>query len=268
MANNTLLIAGVAGRMGRAIASEAVATPGVILAGGFDRDGSDHIGTDIGVLAGLDAIGLPVTKAGHTAFDKSDVVIDFTIPDATVANAQKASEAGIAHIIGTTGFSAAQDEAIAAAAQKTAIVKSGNMSLGVNVLCALVERASSILDENFDIEISDVHHRAKVDAPSGTALMLGDAAARGRGVDLNDKITGADTGRAGVRRSGDIGFAVSRAGGVIGEHSVAFASMDEIVTLSHSAISRNLFARGAVRAAQWAIGKPPGLYSMRDVLGL
>lgn len=268
MPNTSILIAGAGGRMGRAVTAEALKTPGVTIAGGFERPGGPDIGKDIGVLAGLDSIGLAVQDDAVPGFKRARAVIDFTAPSASVENAKMAAETGVAHVIGTTGFSAEDDAAIAEAAQKTAIVKSGNMSLGVNLLAVLVEQAAGLLDENFDIEIFEAHHRHKVDAPSGTALMLGEAAAKGRGVKLSEKSAGKAAVRAGERKPGDIGFSVFRGGGVVGDHDVSFAGDGEVLTLSHKAIDRTLFAKGAVAAAKWAAGKPPGLYSMRDVLGL
>ncbi len=266
MSNSSILVAGAGGRMGKAIVAEILRTPGASLAGGFERPGGPAIGMDIGVLAGLDAIGLNVEDAADKGLARAGVLIDFTVPQVSAANAAAAAANGVAHVIGTTGLSDAQEAAIAEAAKTIAIVKSGNMSVGVNVLTALVEQAAQALDDDFDIEIIEAHHRAKVDAPSGTALMLARAAARGRAVDLSQKTAAAD--RTGGRKRGDIGIAVSRGGGVVGEHRVAFAGMQEVITLSHSAIDRTLFAKGAVAAARWAVGKPPGLYSMRDVLGL
>lgn len=268
MTKSSILVAGAGGRMGKAVVAEVLRTPGASLAGGFERPGGPDIGKDIGVLAGLDAIGLAVEDAPAAGLKRAGVLIDFTSPAVSVENANAAVAGGVAHVIGTTGFTDAEDAAIARAAEKTAIVKSGNMSLGVNLLSALVEDAARRLDDNFDIEIFEAHHRAKADAPSGTALMLGEAAARGRGVRLKDKAAGMAGSRAGPRESGDIGFSVFRGGGVIGEHTVSFAAMEEVISLSHKALDRALFARGAVAAARWAVGKPPGLYSMRDVLGL
>ncbi len=267
MSKNSILVAGAGGRIGKAVASEVLRTPGLKLAGGFERPDGPDIGKDIGVLAGLDAIGLAVESNADAGLKRAGALIDFTIPAASVANARAAADAGVAHILGTTGLSDEEEAAIRQAAEKTAIVQSGNMSLGVNLLAALVEDAAKRLDENFDIEIFEAHHRAKVDAPSGTALMLGEAAARGRGVDLKDRASGIDGDRRGARQSGDIGFSVFRGGGVVGEHTVSFAAMEEVISLSHSAIDRSLFARGAVTAARWAINREPGLYSMRDVLG-
>ncbi len=268
MAKSSILVAGAGGRMGKAVVAEVLRTPGATLAGGFERPDGPDIGKDIGVLAGLDAIGLAVEDAAARGLKRAGALIDFTSPGASVENARAAAAAGVAHVIGTTGFSDADDAAIAEAAEKTPIVKSGNMSLGVNLLAALVEDAARRLDDNFDIEIFEAHHRAKADAPSGTALMLGAAAARGRGVDLGEKAAGMAGSRAGARKAGDIGFSVFRGGGVVGEHTVSFAAMEEVISLSHTAIDRTLFARGAVAAARWAAGRAPGLYSMRDVLGL
>lgn len=266
MAKTSILVAGAGGRMGRAVVAEILKTPGATLAGGFERPGGPDIGKDIGVLAGLDALGLEVEDAAEKGLSRAGSLIDFTAPSASVQNARAAADKGVAHVIGTTGFSADDEAAIAEIAKTIPIVKSGNMSVGVNVLTALVEAAAKALHDEYDIEIFEAHHRAKVDAPSGTALMLGHAAAKGRGVDLDGKRAATD--RAGKREPGDIGFSVMRGGGIVGDHRVAFAGMQEVITLSHSAIDRGLFAKGAVAAARWAMGQPPGLYSMRDVLGL
>ncbi len=268
MPKTSILVAGAGGRMGKAIVAEVLKTPGVTLAGGFERPGGPDIGKDIGVLAGLDALGLSVADASATGLKRAGVMIDFTAPAASVANAQAAAEAGVAHVVGTTGLTPEDENAIAQSAEKIPVVRSGNMSLGVNLLNALVENAAKVLDKDFDIEIFEAHHRHKVDAPSGTALMLGRAAARGRGAKFDEKAAGMAGSRTGERKAGDIGFAVSRGGGIVGEHKVSFAGDGEVIALSHSAIDRALFARGAVAAAKWALGRPPGLYSMRDVLGL
>ncbi len=268
MTKTSILVAGAGGRMGKAVVAEILRTPGATLAGGFERPGGPDIGKDIGVLAGLDAIGLHVEGAAAKGLKRAAALIDFTAPQASLDNARASAETGVAHIIGTTGFSPEHEKEIAALAGKIPIVKSGNMSLGVNLLTALVEEAARHLGDDYDIEIFEAHHRNKVDAPSGTALMLGAAAARARGVRLDDNAAGISAVRAGARQKGEIGFSVFRGGGVVGEHRVSFAGDREVITLSHTAIDRTLFARGAVVAAKWAIGKPPGLYSMRDVLGL
>ena len=265
----SILVAGAGGRMGRAVISEILATPGVTLAGGFERPDSEAMGADLGRLVGLDAFGLRVEASAEAAGLKKDgALIDFTAPEASVENARAAAEAGAAHIVGTTGMTAEQSAEIEKAAKKIPIVRSGNMSLGVNLLAALVEDAARTLSDDYDIEIVEAHHRNKVDAPSGTALMLGRAAAAGRGVDLENREVRVRDGQTGPRRAGDIGFAVIRGGGIVGEHEVKFAGSQEVISLSHLAMDRGLFARGAVAAAKWACGKPPGLYSMRDVLGL
>ena len=268
MPSNSILVAGAGGRMGKAVVAEILRTPGATLAGGFERPGGPDIGKDIGVLAGLDAIGLKVEEEAAKGLKRASALIDFTAPEVSVANAKAAADIGVAHIIGTTGFSSADDDEIKSLSSRIPIVKSGNMSLGVNLLTALVEEAAKILGEDYDIEIFDAHHRNKIDAPSGTALMLGRAVASARGITLEDNASGLSGAREGARKKGDIGFAVSRGGGVVGEHHVSFTGAQEIVTLSHKAIDRALFAAGAVAAAQWAVGKAPGLYSMRDVLGL
>ena len=268
MTNVKILVAGAGGRMGRAIVREVLRTPSALIAGGFDRPDGENIGKDIGVLAGLDAIGHTVAPSPDGLLDSADVVIDFTAPQASVNLAGACGSAKTAHVIGTTGFDPAQEEALKNCATTGAIVKSGNMSLGVNLLLALVEQAAKSLGDDYDIEINEAHHRFKVDSPSGTALMLGKAAAQGRGVSLDDAGTGMSEGRAGERKPGDIGFSVVRGGGIIGHHAVHFAGQDEVITLSHDAIDRSLFAKGAVSAALWAARAQPGLYSMRDVLGL
>lgn len=271
MANLKIAVAGAAGRMGRAVIREALSTPGVAIAGGFERSGSEAIGRDLGPLAGLDGLGVVVEADAADAIRRADALIDFTAPAASLANARLAAEHGVAHILGTTGFTPAEEEALAEIAVRGVIVKSGNMSLGVNLLAALVKEAAKRLGPDYDIEIIEAHHRAKLDAPSGTALMLARAASQGRGVALEDhRIAprgGAGDPQTGPRPSGGIGFAVVRGGGVIGDHQVMFAGNEETITLSHHAIDRGLFAKGAVAAAKWAKGKPPGLYSMADVLG-
>lgn len=262
-----LLIAGAAGRMGRAIIREALSTPGVTIAGGFERQGHEALGRDLGPLAGLDSLGVVVEPEAARALGRADALIDFTAPAASLSNARLAAKSGVAHIIGTTGFSPDDEAEIASLAKRMAIVKSGNMSLGVNLLAELVREAAARLSAEYDIEVVEAHHRAKVDAPSGTALMLARAAARGRGVDLDSNAVRTRDGAIGERPKGAIGFAVVRGGGIIGDHDVIFAGAEESLTLSHHAIDRGLFAKGAVAAAKWAVGKPPGLYSMADVLG-
>ncbi|MER2535304.1 MAG: 4-hydroxy-tetrahydrodipicolinate reductase [Rhizobiaceae bacterium] len=264
-----LVVVGAAGRMGQALVRAIHAAPGVRVAGAVERSGSPQIGRDAGALAGLGDIGVAITDDPLPVFAKADGVVDFTTPAATVLHAGYAAQARIAHIIGTTGLSAEDEAAIAAAARHAPIVKSGNMSLGVNLLAALLEQAAAALGPaDFDIEIVEMHHRHKVDAPSGTAVLLGQAAATGRGVALEASSVRVRDGHTGPRPAGAIGFASLRGGSVVGDHSAILAGPGERITLSHHAEDRSLFAGGAVRAALWARGRKPGLYSMRDVLGL
>ena len=264
-----LVVVGAAGRMGRTLIRAIHETPGATLAGAVERAGSPFLGQDAGELAGVGRLGVVLGDDPLAAFARADGVLDFTAPSASVEFAGYAAQARIAHVIGTTGCSSADDAAIAAAARHATIVKSGNMSLGVNLLAALVEQAARALGpDEFDVEIVEMHHRHKVDAPSGTALMLGRAAAAGRGVSLEDNSVRVRDGHTGPREQGAIGFATLRGGSVVGDHSVILAGPGERIVLSHHAEDRSLFARGAVRAALWARARKPGLYSMRDVLGL
>ncbi|MEQ1930099.1 MAG: 4-hydroxy-tetrahydrodipicolinate reductase [Parvularculaceae bacterium] len=267
MSKTSVVIAGCAGRMGRALAREVIACPTLDLAGGFEIPSSPALGEDLGVLAGMGAVGLTVDRAPERALADAAVLIDFTTPQASLANARAAAESGVALVLGTTGMSVAEIDEIEAHARRIAIIRSGNFSLGVNLLAALVEEAARRLPDDYDIEIIEAHHRDKIDAPSGTALMLGEAAARGRDVDLSARAVTARAGANARRKAGEIGFASVRGGGVVGEHNVIFAGTQEIVTLSHGAIDRALFAKGAVAAARFIAGKPAGLYTMRDVLG-
>lgn len=268
MADMRLVVVGAAGKMGRTLIRIIAETPGVTLGGAVERAGAAEIGQDSGVLAGLPANGIAITTDPLPLFAKADGVLDFTVPAATIGFAELSAQARIVHIIGTTGLSADDEKKIAAAARHAVIVKSGNMSLGVNVLAALVRNAAKALDADFDIEVLEMHHRQKVDAPSGTALLLGKAAAEGRAIDLADHSVRARDGITGARKRGDIGFATLRGGSVIGEHSVIFAGNGETIELTHKASDRALFARGALHAALWGRDKKPGLYSMADVLGL
>ncbi|SJM28109.1 4-hydroxy-tetrahydrodipicolinate reductase [Mesorhizobium delmotii] len=264
-----LVVVGAAGRMGQALIRAIHTIPGARVVGAIERPGSPHLGKDAGELAGIGTIGVAIGDDPLPAFAKADGVLDFTGPAATVEFAGYAAQARIAHVIGTTGCSADDNAKIAAAARHATIVKSGNMSLGVNLLAVLVEQAARSLDaDDFDIEILEMHHRHKVDAPSGTALLLGEAAATGRGIDLDGNSVRSRDGHTGVRKAGSIGFATLRGGSVVGDHSVVLAGTGERITLAHHAEDRAIFARGAVKAALWARGRKPGLYSMRDVLGL
>ncbi len=269
MSEMELVVVGAAGRMGRTLIRTIAETPGARLSAAIERAGSAEIGKDSGELAGIGANGIRIGDDPLPAFAKADGVLDFTAPSASIEFAGYAAQARIVHVIGTTGCSAEDDAKIAAAGRHATIVKSGNMSLGVNLLAALVEQAARALPaQDFDIEILEMHHRHKVDEPSGTALLLGQAAAAGRGIDLDANSVRARDGHTGARPSGSIGFATLRGGSVVGEHSVILAGTGERVTLTHQADDRAIFARGAVRAALWANGRKPGLYSMRDVLGL
>jgi 4-hydroxy-tetrahydrodipicolinate reductase len=269
MSDMGLVVVGASGRMGQALVRAIRETPGARIVGAIERAGSPALGKDVGELAGLGAIGVTVGDDPLPAFAKADGVLDFTAPAATVEFAGYAAQARIAHVIGTTGCSTADDAKIAAAARHATIVKSGNMSLGVNLLAALVEQAARALDaEDFDIEILEMHHKHKVDAPSGTALLLGEAAAAGREIALAGNDVRVRDGHTGARKAGTIGFATLRGGSVVGEHSVVLAGQGERIVLAHHADDRAIFARGAVKAALWARGRKPGLYSMRDVLGL
>ncbi len=266
-----LAVAGAAGAMGRRLAQAAIEAEGVTLVGGTVRPGSPAAGVDLGILAGGRTVGVEATADEDAALRDADGILDFTVPALSVSLARRAAEAGLVHVNGTTGFSEADDAAIAEAARSgtARMVKSANMSLGVNLLAKLIEEATSALGPDaFDVEVVEMHHRRKVDAPSGTALLLGRAAAAGRGVDLSDVAVYAREGHTGPRPEGTIGFATLRGGTVTGEHEVILAGSGERVVLGHISENPSIFARGAVRAALWAKDQPPGLYSMQDVLGL
>jgi 4-hydroxy-tetrahydrodipicolinate reductase len=260
-------VMGVAGRMGQELVRAAHAA-GCTIVGAVEREGSPAIGADVGTLAGLAPLGVQVTADALDVISRCEGILDFTSPKATVEFAGLAANARAVHVIGTTGLTEADEAQIAAAARHAPIIKAGNMSLGVNLLVALTRRVAEALDEDFDIEIVEMHHRDKVDAPSGTALMLGAAAAEGRAINLAQRSVRVRDGVTGPRQRGDIGFATLRGGSVVGEHKVIFAGSGERVELVHVAGDRSVFARGAVKALQWGQGKAPGLYSMSDVLGL
>jgi 4-hydroxy-tetrahydrodipicolinate reductase len=265
-----LVILGAAGRMGRALAKVVAETPGARVSAAVARAGSIALGTDCGELAGAGHFGVAITEDLDAALAGADGVLDFTAPASSVAVAAKAARLGLVHVIGTTGLGLDDHAAIReAAAGGARIVQSGNMSLGVNLLAVLVEQAAKALGPDaFDLEILEMHHRHKVDAPSGTALLLGEAAAAGRGIDLAAQAVRVRDGHTGARPPGAIGFATLRGGSVVGDHMVVLAGEGERIELTHRADDRAIFARGAVRAALWARSQPPGLYSMRDVLGL
>jgi 4-hydroxy-tetrahydrodipicolinate reductase len=262
-------VLGCAGRMGRAVIGEVLAAEDCTLVGGVDRDDHPALGQDLGLLAGQDSLGVSVSPDAAALIESADVVIEFSAPAATAAHVALAAAYGTGHVIGTTGLSAEQEQAVRAAARSTAIMRAANMSLGVNLLLGLTEQVARALGRDaFDIEILEMHHRHKVDAPSGTALALGQAAARGRGVELSEVADRGRDGMTGARRSGAIGFAALRGGDVVGDHVVIFAGAGERVELAHRATDRRIYARGAVAAARWLHGRPAGLYGMADVLGL
>lgn len=269
MSDINLVVIGASGRMGQALIQAIVNTPGARVSGALEREGATSIGRDAGDVAGVGNLGIEITSNSQEAISNADGIIDFTTPQATVAFSKLTAKAGIVHIIGTTGCSEDDEKAIAQAAQTAKIVKSGNMSLGVNLLSVLVEQAAKALEAvDFDIEVLEMHHKHKVDAPSGTALLLGEAAAKGRDIDLDKNSVRVRDGHTGAREDGTIGFATLRGGSVIGDHTVMLAGEGERIELSHLAQDRSIFAKGAVKAALWAFDKKAGLYNMRDVLGL
>jgi 4-hydroxy-tetrahydrodipicolinate reductase len=263
-----IVVTGVSGRMGRMLVEAVRGSDKCVLAGAVERAGHDWIGQDLGTAMGGAEIGVAVTDDPLEVFAKAHAVLDFTAPEATVEFAGLAAQARLVHVIGTTGMTEALLKAISAAARHAVIVRAGNMSLGVNLLVKLTRMVAEALDEDYDIEIVEAHHNRKVDAPSGTALMLGEAAAEGRGVQLDKVAERGRDGITGARKRGDIGFAAIRGGDIVGEHDVIFAGPGERVILRHVAGDRGLFARGALRAALWGQDKKPGEYDMLDVLGL
>ena len=263
-----IVITGASGRMGQMLIGQVSASDRVYLAGAVERAGHAWVGQDIGVAMGGTAVGVIVTDNAAEAMRGAQAVIDFTAPEATLAFAKIAADAGVVHVIGTTGMTDAQIGELDGPAKQTVIVRAGNMSLGVNLLTQLTKRVAAALDEDFDIEVIEAHHNQKVDAPSGTALMLGEAAAEGRGVALADVSDRGRDGITGARKRGDIGFTAIRGGDIVGEHDVMFAAAGERIILRHIASDRAVFARGAIKAAVWGQGKPAGAYDMLDVLGL
>jgi len=261
-------IAGAAGRMGRMLLRAVAEAPDCGIVAGSVIEAAPELDSDLGTLAGLPPLGIRPTTDSAALFAASDLVIDFTSPAASVAHAEFAARLGKALVIGTTGLDPQQRQAIAAAAGSAPILLAANMSQGVTLLLSLVEQVARSLDSSFDIEVLEMHHRMKVDAPSGTALALGRAAAAGRGRPLEELWVKSRDGHTGQRPEGAIGFATLRGGDVVGEHSVIFAGPGERIEITHKAHGRDVFAHGAVRAALWLAGKPPGLYDMRDVLGL
>lgn len=261
-------VTGVSGRMGRMLVQALAESDRLALAVGLERPGHAWVGQDLGTAQGAAPACVVVADDPATALAGVPVAIDFTAPAATLALARAAARTGTALVIGTTGFTAAELDELAAVARDIAVVRAGNMSLGVNLMVALTRRVAAALGPDYDIEIVEAHHRLKVDAPSGTALMLGRAAAAGRGVDHDAAAIRGRDGITGVRPAGGIGYAVLRGGDVVGEHDVVFAGPGERLVLRHVASDRMLFARGALAAAAWVAGRAPGAYDMADVLGL
>ncbi|WP_377192287.1 4-hydroxy-tetrahydrodipicolinate reductase [Ruegeria meonggei] len=263
-----IVITGASGRMGQMLIKTVTDSDQARLVGVVERTGHDWIGQDVGVAMGSAALGVTVTEDPLEAFAQAQAVIDFTAPEVTLEFAALAAQARCVHVIGTTGMSDEQIAALEPASRHAVIVRAGNMSLGVNLLVQLTKKVAAALDEDFDIEVIEGHHHHKVDAPSGTALMLGEAAAEGRGVDLAEVSDRGRDGITGARKRGDIGFHAIRGGDIVGEHDVLFAAPGERIVLRHLATDRAIFARGALKAALWGQGKPPGQYDMVDVLGL
>jgi len=263
-----IAIVGASGRMGQMLVRQIARTEGVTLVGASEAPGGKAIGRDAGEVAGLEANGVIITGDSAAAIGAAGVVIDFTVPAATVAHAAIAAEKGVSVVIGTTGLTPEQTAAIHECAKEVPVLWAANMSMGINILQALVEKTAALLDPSYDIEVLEMHHRHKIDAPSGTALALGRSAAAGRKVPLEEVWRKSRDGHTGARPAGEIGFATLRGGEEVGVHTVMFAAAGERLELSHRAFSRETYASGAVRAALWLDGKMPGLYGMKDVLGL
>jgi len=261
-------VAGAGGRMGRMLMKAVLVHPGCELVAAFDRREAKAQGEDAGVLAGLKPAGITVRHDAATALDVADGLLDFTGPEATLSYAPETAKRGSVHIIGTTGLSDAQEEQLRKLTEGARVVRAGNFSLGVNLVCALTKAVAERLGPDYDVEISETHHRHKTDAPSGTALMLGRSAAEGRGIDLAQNMVSGRDGITGPRKEGTIGFSSIRAGEVIGEHTVLFAGLAERLEFKHVATDRALFAGGALAAGLWGRSREPGFYTMMDVLGL
>jgi 4-hydroxy-tetrahydrodipicolinate reductase len=244
------------------------ASDGCALAGGCAKPGSGYVNQDIGELTGVGRLGISVGDNAEKLIRDSDVVIEFTTPAATATHAARAAELGKPVVIGTTGLATEETEAVRQAARSVPIVWAPNMSLGINLLLGLVEDVARRLGPDWDVEIMEMHHRGKLDAPSGTALALGRAAAAGRKMMLEEVQQRGRDGITGPRRTGDIGFAALRGGDAVGDHHVVFAGAGERLELTHRATSRSIYAKGAVEAARWVLGRPPGLYGLKEVLGL
>lgn len=263
-----VVVLGCAGRMGRMLTDTVRASDKLKLSGALERPGHDWVGQDLGTARGEAAFGVTVTDDPLPVYAHSQVILDFTSPAATVATAALAAQARAVHVIGTTGMTDEDIAKLDAAARHAVIIRAGNMSLGVNLLVGLTRKVAAALGPEYDIEVIEAHHHHKVDAPSGTALMLGEAAAEGRGVELSKVRDSGRDGITGARKTGDIGFHAIRGGDIVGEHEVLFAGAGERIKISHIATDRQLFARGALQAALWGLDQKPGHYSMNDVLGL
>ena len=261
-------IPGAAGRMGQALARQVEATEGCTLVAATEVSDHPALGRDCGALAGIEPLGVAVSDDPQAMFRAADAVLDFTLPSATAGHAALAAAEGTILVVGTTGIGEVEQAALAAAAAQTAVVQAPNMSLAVNLLMRLTEQVAGLLDADYDIEIVEMHHRHKIDAPSGTALGLGRAAARARGVSFDEVAARGRDGVTGARARGEIGFAALRGGDVVGEHSVIFAADGERLELTCRSANRQTYARGALQAARWAEGRGPGLYTMANVLGL
>lgn len=261
-------VVGASGRMGQMLIRTVTEMDGTRLVAATERPGSAALGRDAGEVAGVGSLGVAIGDDPAALFHTADAVLEFSAPAATTEHAALAAQHAKIHVIGTTGLSAQDEAALATAAQRTQIVYAPNMSVIVTLAMALVEQVAGILGSDYDIEVLEMHHKHKVDAPSGTAIGLGKAAARGRGVDLDAVAQWSREGHTGARKAGDIGFATLRGGDVVGDHTVIFAGEAERLEITHRATSRQIYARGAVRSALWARDRGPGLYSMRDVLGL
>ena len=263
-----IAVVGAAGRMGQMLIRQIARTEGCSVAGASEAAGSKAIDRDAGEVAGIEANGVKISTDSAAAIGAADVVIDFTVPAATVAHAKIAADKGVSMVLGTTGLDPEQTAAVHACARRIPILWAANMSLGINILMALVEKTASLLDPGYDIEVLEMHHRHKIDAPSGTALALGRSAAAGREVKLEDVWRKSRDGHTGARPAGEIGFATLRGGEEVGVHTVMFAAAGERLELSHRAFSRETYASGALRGALWLRDRKPGLYGMKDVLGL
>lgn len=263
-----IAVAGAAGRMGGRLAALCGEYEGLELAGAFERQGQKDIGKDVGETAGAGSLGVSITEGVESVIDAADLIIDFTAPEATIANMEAAASKGKAMVIGTTGIDKAGQEKIKQLSKKAPCVYAGNMSLGINLLMKMVGDVAKALGPDYDVEVIEAHHKMKKDAPSGTAFMLANAAADALGLDLDKNGVFERHGIIGERKKGEIGVQTIRGGDVVGEHTVMFLGMGERVEISHRVSNRDTFARGALKAALWLKGKGPGLYNMQDVLGL